>query len=82
MMLKKKSKNLILIKKNILFEIRPHRNYPKRTEILESQYQTYRYYDQCTKLLGKLRGTSIEKNFIVKLYPKVTHLKKKKCLKM
>ncbi len=70
MMLKKIEKFNFNQKKNILFEIRPHRNYPKRTEILESQYQTYRYYDQCTKLLGKLRGTSIEKNFIVKLSPK------------
>ena len=70
MMLKKIDKFNVNKKNKILFEVRPHRLYPKRTEILESQFQTFNYYKQCSNLLKMIRGTSIEKNFYVKLSPK------------
>lgn len=70
MMLKKIDKFNNNKQKNILFEVRPHRIYPKRTEILESQFQTSNYYNQCGKLLRMIRGTSVEKNFYIKLSPK------------
>ena len=70
LMLKKIDKFKIYKKKKILFEVRPHRIYPKRTEILESQFQTFNYYNQCGKLVRMMRGTSVEKNFYIKLSPK------------
>ena len=77
-MLKKIDKFDCKNKINILFEIRPHRLYPKRTEIIESQYQTYCYYEQCRNLIALLKGTKIDKFFYIKLSPKAYYFNEKK----
>ena len=58
----KKLINLTTINKKISWsEVRPHRVLSKRTEILESQFQTSNYYNQCGKLLRMIREHQLKK---------------------